>query len=130
MKTKTKSRVGCLLLILFLVLLIVLLSLFREEYALFREETKPEGIAWAPAMKLCKDRYKSLASPGEINIANSKKRTENEREYIFYWNRPVGIFIKKASGGLTINSGVCVVSKDNGEITYMTLNDKTIVGEK
>lgn len=116
--------------ILFLILLIILMSLFREEYDRFMGPQETEEIAWAPAMKLCKEKYRSLDTPGNINVPNCKKRTENESEHIFYWSRPMGIFIKKAPDILTINKGTCVVSKETGEIIYMTLNDRVIVGEK
>ncbi|MBU1419896.1 MAG: hypothetical protein KKD01_04765 [Proteobacteria bacterium] len=130
MKKKTKTGLGCLFVILFFVLLIVLMSLFREEYDRFMGETKTQEIAWAPAMKICKDRYKSLDSPGRINVPNCKKRSENDLQHVFYWSKPMAIFIKKDPDVLTINSGTCVVSKDSGEIIYMTLNDRVIVGGK
>lgn len=130
MKKQTKSGLGCLSVILFFILVIVLMSFFREKHGSFREQPETEGIAWAAAMKLCKERYISLDSVGTINVPNCKKRTENESEHIFYWGRPMGIFIKKEPDVPTINTGTCVVSKETGEILYMTLNDRVIVGEK
>ncbi len=131
MKKKTKTGLGCFFLLLFLLLLVVLMSLFREEYdRFFKKEPEPQGITWASAMKICKEKYKSLGSPARINVPNSKKRTESELEHIFHWSRPVGIFIKEEADTLTVSNGICVVSKESGEITYISLNDTVIVGEE
>lgn len=130
MKTMTKTKLGCLLSFLFLLLLVVLMSLYRDELDRFKEKEKTTGMAWAPAMQLCMEKYKSLAVAGKIKVPNSRKRSENELEHIFSWSRPVGIIIKKDSGTLIISKGTCVVSKERGEITYLTLDDTIIVGDR
>lgn len=128
MNTKTQTRLGCLFSILFIVLLIVLFSLFLEKTDRSMQKADKEGIAWGSAAEKCKEKYKSLPSSGKIKVPNCKKRTETDSEYVFYWSKPLGIIIKKEPDILTINRGTCRVSKQTGEITYMTLNDRVILG--
>ncbi len=129
MKGKINTRLGCLSAVVFLVLLTVVISLLRGNKNRW-QETEMQAVPWAQAVEMCKMKYKSLASPGVIKVPNCRKRTENDAEHVFSWSRPVGIYIKKDGGGVTTNKGTCVVSKETGEIVYMTLNKKVIVGEK
>ncbi len=128
MKTRIKTRLGCFSVILFFIFLIVLFSFFREELDRLRWGKEVQGIAWGPAMEMCKERYKSLDSPGRIKVPNCKKRTETDMEHTFSWSYPVGIFIKKDPDSVRTSKGTCVVSKQTGEITYLSLGDRVIVG--
>lgn len=125
MKTEKSSKILSLIIAAAIFLAVLFISLFFSKSAV--EVLEKDTISWADAAEKCKDKYKSLRPPGTIKVSNSRKRLWDEDYFYFYWKKPLSIFIKNSSGVLTKNSGTCQVSRESGEIVYMSLNDKELV---
>jgi hypothetical protein len=125
MKKKNSSQAVSLLIaaVIFLCVLAAFLFLGKSGVEVLETDT----ISWADAAEKCKDKYKSLRPAGTIKVSNSRKRLWDDEYFYFYWRKPLSIFIKDSNGVQTRNSGNCQVSRESGDIVYMTLNDKEIV---
>jgi len=128
MKTKKSYTVLSFLIAAIIFLVILFVSLFFSKSAV--DVLEKDTISWAGAAEKCKDKYKSLRSTGTIKVSNSRKRLWDDEYFYFYWKKPLSIFIKDSNGKLTRNSGTCQVSRESGEIVYMTLNNKELVKKK
>jgi len=128
MKKKKSSQTVSLLMAGVIFLGVLVAFLFLGESGV--EVLETDSLSWADAAEKCKDKYKSLRPAGTIKVSNSRKRLWDEKYFYFYWKKPQSIFIKDSNGVQTRNSGTCQVSRENGDIVYMTLNDKELVNKE
>ncbi|MCK5069771.1 MAG: hypothetical protein KAR01_04495 [Desulfocapsa sp.] len=127
MKSKRSSRTGCLVLFVFLCLLVVAATLY---YRNVNEEPAPDrnGVSWVVSVEKCKSKYEAYR-PGLIKAPNCRKRTEDNGYFYFSWSRPLAILVTNKAGKITKISAKCNVSKDSGEIVYMSLGKTVIVNK-
>ena len=128
MKKKKSSQTVSLLMAGVIFLGVLVAFLFLGESGV--EVLETDSLSWADAAEKCKDKYKSLRPAGTIKVSNSRKRLWDEKYFYFYWKKPQSIFIKDSNGVQTRNSGTCQVSRESGDIVYMTLNDKELVNKE
>jgi len=128
MKKKKSSQTVSLLIAGVIFLGVLVAFLFLGESGV--EVLETDSLSWADAAEKCKDKYKSLRPAGTIKVSNSRKRLWDEKYFYFYWKKPQSIFIKDSNGVQTRNSGTCQVSRESGDIVYMTLNDKELVNKE
>ncbi len=83
------------------------------------------GLPWFKAVEICREKYRSMAEYGSV-IPNCRKRTEDEAQYTFVWNSSVPIIFKNEHDKEIKNIGTCVVLKETGKISYISLNNRVV----
>ena len=124
MKQQVKTKIGCLAAIVFLFSIGIVYSIFRPDSSV---QYSTDAISWAEAAEKCKAEYMSQRPAGTVKVSNCKKRLEDDDYFYFFWSKPLSIFIKKSDGGRLRYPGTCQVSRESGEIVYLTLNKKVLV---
>lgn len=127
MPKKNSSRTGCIFLLVTFSLIIIASFLFYPEPG---NKEKPSGkISWADAAEKCKAKYKAQRPAGVVKVPNCRKRTEDDDFFYFIWRKPLSIFIKHSKGSQKAYPGTCQVSRESGEIVYLTLNKRVLVNK-
>lgn len=127
MKSKRSSRTGCLVLFVFLCTVVVASSFYyRNKNEQPASDT--DTVSWVVSVEKCKSKYEAYR-PGLIKAPNCRKRTEDSGYFYFSWSRPLAIIVTNKNGQLAKISAKCNVSKNSGEIVYMSLGKTVIVNK-
>ena len=122
---KKSTQAGSTLAGIILLLLVVLAFIFLREPAVHVLET--DTISWAAAAEKCKAKYISQKPVGHVKVSNCRKRLWDDESFYYYWSKPQSIFIKDSTGKYIRHRGTCQVDRKNGDIVYMTLNERVLV---
>lgn len=128
MKSKRSSRTGCITAVAFF-FLITILSSWYYRYVKEPPQQATDAISWAAAVEKCKEKYEAYSPAGRVKAPNCRKRTEDADYFYFSWSKPLAILVEKSNGRTVSNDGKCQVSRESGEIVYMTFNKKLLVNK-
>lgn len=128
MKNGKKTRIGCLVAMVFFLLMVIFSTLYHK-YMKKSPALQVEGVSWATAVEKCKKQYESQAPDGQIKAANCRKRTEDEKYFYFSWSPPLAIFVQGGEGKTISMAARCQVDKKSAEIMYMDLGKKVLINK-